>query len=464
VSAEPRTLRRLSRRDDGRVAAPVRMVHLGLGNFFRAHAAWYTDRAPDAAEWGIAAFTGRSAATALALAEQDGLYTLIVRGPGGPEPEVVSSLSAVHPADDLDALRGYFAHPEVGVVTLTVTEAGYRRDDTGGLDLAAQDVRADIVALTTDPHRGVVTTTPGKLVAGVIARRAVGAGPIAIVSNDNVPENGAMVARVVDDLAAAVDPTLPGWISTHVSYVTTMVDRITPRTTDDDRAAVAQLRGVDDPQTVPTEPFSEWVLAGDFPAGRPSWQSSGARIVDDVRPFEQRKLWLLNGAHSLMAYAGSLLGHQTVAEAIADPTVRSWVEEWWDAAARHLTLPEGDVTAYRAALLERFSNPNIRHLLAQIAADGSQKIPIRAVPVLEADLGDLRVDPGATRLVAAWIVHLRGHGAPVTDARIDEVVQLASGAQDTAVRATLAWLGVDSDKIRTSVERQVQELMGRAVP
>jgi fructuronate reductase len=464
VTADPVTLRRLSRRDEGGVAAPIRMVHLGLGNFFRAHAAWYTDRAPDAGQWGIAAFTGRSAATALALAEQDGLYTLLARGPEGPRPEVVSSLSAVHPADDLDALRAYFQQSKVGVVTLTVTEAGYRRKDTGGLDVAAQDVRADIAALTTDPHCGVVTTTPGKLVAGLIARRAAGAGPIAIVPNDNVPENGAMVARVVGDLATAVDPTLPGWIATHVSYVTTMVDRITPRTTDDDRSVVAQLTGVDDPQTVPTEPFSEWVLAGEFPAGRPAWQSSGARIVDDVRPFEQRKLWLLNGAHSLMAYAGSLLGHQSIAEAIADPTVRGWVEEWWDAASRHLTLPDAEVAVYRAALLDRFANPNIRHLLAQIAADGSQKIPIRAVPVLEADLAEGRVSPGATRLVAAWIVHLRGQGAPVSDARGDEVVRLASGSQDTAVGATLAWLGVDSDEIRTSVDRQVQELMGRAVP
>ncbi|HET7476316.1 MAG TPA: mannitol dehydrogenase family protein [Dermatophilaceae bacterium] len=464
MSADPMTLRRLSRDRDGRVAAPVRMLHLGLGNFFRAHAAWYTDRASDAGEWGIAAFTGRSAATALALADQDGLYTLLVRGPEGPRPEVVSSLSAVHPADDLDALRAYFARPEVGIVTLTVTEAGYRRDETGGLDVAAEVVRSDIAALVADPSRGVVTTTPGKLVAGLAARRAAGAGAIAIVSNDNVPGNGAMVARVVGDLAAAVDPTLPSWIAAHVSYVTTMVDRITPRTTEEDRAAVAAATGVDDPQTVPTEPFSEWVLEGEFPAGRPAWDAAGARVVADVRPFEQRKLWLLNGAHSLMAYAGSLLGHQTVAEAIADPIVGRWVEQWWDAAARHLTLPEEDVTAYRRALLERFANPNIRHLLGQIAADGSQKIPIRAVPVLAADLGAGRVDPGATRLVAAWIVHLRGHGASVNDALGDEVVELASGERHEAVARTLAWLGVDSAEIRSSVDRQVHELMGSAVP
>ena len=458
MSRQPGTSRRLHRRVDGRPAAPIRILHLGLGNFFRAHSAWYTDSAEDAGEWGIAAFTGRSPAMARSLAAQDGLYTLLVRAPGGPRPQVVSSLSAVHPADDLDALRDYFARPEVAIVTLTVTEAGYRRNDSGGLDWEDPDVRADLEALRSNLDRAVVTTTPGKLVAGLLARRAADAGSIAIVPNDNVPENGAMVARVVGDLAAAVDPTLPGWLGDHVSYVTTMVDRITPRTTDEDRAVVAAMTGIDDPETVPTEPFSEWVLAGAFPGGRPAWDGAGARFVPDVRPFEQRKLWLLNGSHSLMAYAGSALGHETVAEAIADPTVRRWVEEWWDAAARHLTLPEDDVTAYREALLERFSNPSIRHLLTQIAADGSQKVPIRAVPVVTADLSQQRVDGGATRLVSAWIAHLRGHGAPVADARATDVTALVDGTLQEAVTRVLGWLGLDRSELRHVVEGQVREI------
>ncbi len=221
-----------------------------------------------------------------------------------------------------------------------------------------------------------------------------------------------MVARVVGDLAALVDDTLTTWIDANVSFVTTMVDRITPRSTDEDRAEVARQTGVDDPETVPTEPFSEWVLAGAFPAGRPAWESAGATFVDDVRPFETRKLWLLNGSHSLLAYAGSLRGHETVADAIADPVVRSWVEEWWDAAAPHLDLPAVDVSDYRQALLDRYRNPHIRHLLSQIAADGSQKVPIRAVPVIRAELDEGHVAAGATRIVAAWVAHLRGHGAP----------------------------------------------------
>jgi fructuronate reductase len=451
--------RRLERARDGRPAAPVRIVHLGLGNFFRAHAAWYTEHAPDRAEWGIAAFTGRSPAAAVALDAQDSLYTLLIRAGHGSRPEVISSLSAVHAAGDLIALRGYFASPELAVVTLTVTEAGYCRTGSGDLDTASPDVVADIAALRADPLAGTVTTTPGRLVAGLLVRRAVDAGSIAIVPNDNVSDNGEMAARVVGQLAAAVDDTLPGWIAEHVSFVTTMVDRITPRTTDEDRAEVSRQLGIDDPEAVPTEPFSEWVLAGDFPHGRPGWDGPGARFVDDVRPFEQRKLWLLNGSHSLMAYAGSIRGHETVSDAIADPVVRQWVQQWWDAASAHLSLPADDIATYRQALLDRYANANIRHLLAQIAADGSQKVPIRAVPVIRAG-----ADPGATRLVAAWIAHLRGHGAPVADVRSDVVIALADGPAAAAVTNVVEWLGLGDADIEVTVGKQLAELENMDAP
>jgi fructuronate reductase len=203
-------------------------------------------------------------------------------------------------------------------------------------------------------------------------------------------------------------------------------------------------------------------MAGSFPAGRPGWEVPGAQVVADVVPFEQRKLRLLNGAHSLMAYAASALGHATVADAIADATVREWVEQWWNAAAHHLALPLEDLTSYRAALLERFANPGIRHLLAQIAADGSQKIPIRAVPVVKAHLADGLAEPGALRLVSSWIVHLRGHGAPVTDTRATDLVALAGGpVEDTVVRV-LQWLDLEPDPLRELAEQQVRKLEGLA--
>jgi fructuronate reductase len=453
----------LDRSVAGRPAAPVRHVHLGVGNFFRAHAAWYTEHARDSGEWGIAAFTGRTAEVAEVLAAQDGLYTLLVKGPDRVRAEVVSSLSAVHAGADLAALRGYFADPAVGVVTTTVTEAGYRRRADGSLDVDAVDVGSDISALQADPVDGVVTTTPGRLVAGLLARRATSGGAIAVVPNDNVPDNGAMVARVVSDLAAQVDPSLVEWIGDNVSFVTTMVDRITPRTSVSDRREALAQTGYDDSAPVPTEPFSEWVLAGDFPAGRPRWEDGGARFVDDVRPFEQRKLWLLNGSHSLMAYAGSVLGHETVADAISDPTVRSWVEEWWDAAAPHLELPAREVVDYRTALLDRFGNQNIRHLLGQIAADGSQKIRIRAVPVIRAEQAAGRSASGATRLIAAWVAHLRGNGAPVNDAMADEVQALARGAVDKGVAAVLEWLCLDPS-LAAQVAGQVEDIERRERP
>nr|MCU0284398.1 hypothetical protein [Candidatus Nanopelagicales bacterium] len=255
---------RLSRASGhGRPVAPVRIVHVGLGNFFRAHQAWYTDNATDAPAWGIAAFTGRSAAMAEALNPQDGLYTLITRGADADSYEVISSVSAVHPAADHDAWLGYWRSPGLAVVTLTVTEAGYLRAADGRLDATRADVQADVAALRGDPT-AVVRTTPGRLVSGFLARRAAGRAPVTVVPCDNLPENGPALAAVVEDLAALVDPTLADWLASHVSFATTMVDRITPATTDEHRAAVLTATGVVDASPVPTEPFSEWVIQGAF--------------------------------------------------------------------------------------------------------------------------------------------------------------------------------------------------------
>ena len=442
----------------------MRIVHLGVGNFFRAHQAWYTDRANAATPgnaWGIAAFTGRSAAVAADLAPADGLYTLVIQGPAGNDYQVISSLSAVHQASDLDAWRGYLADPAVAIVTSTVTEAGYCRAESGALDVADAQVSADIAALRADPRGGVVTTAPGKFVAGLLARRTAhpdGAG-LTFVPCDNIPDNGAMVRRVVTDLIAEVDESLADWVEANVRFVTTMIDRITPRATDADRAAVLADTGIDDPAADVTEPFTEWVLCGEFAAGRPAWEAAGARFVGDIVPFETRKLWLLNGSHSLMAYAATVLGHDTVLDAINDPLVRGWVEQWWDVAARHLSLPAAEIQEYRDALIERFTNPAIRHLLAQIAADGSQKIAIRIVPALLADRAAGALPIGATRAVAGWVAHLRGTGAPVQDTQADELLSLVTGSAQESVDKVLAYLGIQDTQVRDTVLGQLEELL-----
>lgn len=405
--------------------APIRMVHIGLGNFFRAHQAWYTHHAPDA--WGIAAFTGRRPTQAEALALRDGLYTLITRGPERDEFETITSLSAVHPAADHAAFLDYLRAPDLALVTLTVTEAAYLLADTA----------ADVAALREDPTAGV-TTVPARLLAGLIARSRAGAPRIAIVPCDNLPNNGTVVGDVLRDLAARVDPGLVSTVDETASFVTTMVDRITPRSTPDDQAAVIAATGVTDASPVVTEPFSEWILSGEFPAGRPRWEDAGALFVDDVAPFEQRKLWLLNGGHSLLAYAASIRGHTTVSAGIADPVCRAWLEELWDEASNHLTAT--GIAAYRKALVERFSNPRMQHLLAQIAADGSQKLPIRVLPVVRAERAAGRVPTGAARVLAAWICHLRGRGAPVTDPYAEQAKQAAAGPLEDAVARVLALL------------------------
>ena len=445
-------------------APPVRHVHLGLGNFFRAHQAWYSSHAPDAAQWGIAAFTGRgsqrSSAVASALSAQDGLYTLITRASDGDRFETITSIARVHTADDHAAWLGYFADPLVQVVTSTITEAGYLRAADGGLDAGQPEIVAEVAALRRD-LTVPVRTAPARLVAGLAARRQAGGGPLTMVPCDNLPGNGPAVARVIGDLAELVDPSLPGWIADNVAYVTTMVDRITPVPTAQDIAGAQAQTGVHDRAAVVTEPFSEWVIGGEFAAGRPRWEDAGATFTDDVAPFEQRKLWLLNGAHSMLAYAGSLRGHVTVADAMRDPTCLRWLDEWWDVASRHLTLPAADNAAYRVALTERFANPRMLHRLDQIAWDGSQKLPIRVLPTLRREWAAGRLPAGAVRPVAAWVCHLRGAGASVTDARATEFRQLASGPLPDAVRLVLKALDPElaaDEAVLAAVRAQAQEL------
>jgi fructuronate reductase len=280
--------------------------------------------------------------------------------------------------------------------------------------MARPAVASDLAALRQD-RTALVASLPGKLVAGLLARRAAGSGAVTLLSCDNLPHNGPVTEAVVRDLAGAVDETLIGWIDDHVDFATSMVDRITPATVEDDRDLVAASQDYEDASPVPTEPFSEWVMSGRFPSGRPAWQEAGAQIVDDVTPYEQRKLWLLNGSHSLLAYAGSVRGHATVDQAIADSACREWVESFWNEASPYLTLPAESIADYRRALVDRYANPRIGYLLSQIATDGSIKLPVRILPTLRAERAAGRLPVGCATALAAWVLHLRGEGAPIKD-------------------------------------------------
>src|SRR4051794_20778465 len=427
--------------------APVRIVHLGVGNFHRAHQAWYTAHAPDADKWGIAAFTGRRPDMAQSLAPQDGLYTLITRRGDRDAFELIGALSAVHAASEHDQYLDYLSRPEVSIVTITVTEAGYVLGADRRLDADRDVIVADLERLRSD-RRTPVVSLPAKLVAGLLARRAAGAGAITILSCDNLPENGTVSRTVVGDLAALVDDSLPGWVDVNVDFATSMVDRITPATNDDDRALVERSCGYLDADPVATEPFSEWVVSGAFPAGRPQWEKAGVTLVDDVVPFEQRKLWFLNAAHSHLAYAASIRGFATIDEAIADLECRAEVELLWDEASRHLELPGDAIADYRQALLARFANPRMRDQLARIAADGSVKLPVRIMPTVRAERAAGRIPVGGATTLAAWVLHLRGLGAPVKDAGAGPFLRAAnSGELAEAVPAVLDLLepGLGSD-------------------
>jgi len=373
-------------------APPVRIAHIGLGAFHRSHQAWFTAHA--APDWGIASFTGRTAAAALPLAEQDGLFTLVERGAEADRAEIVTSISSARDGADTESLTRVISSAQTTVVTLTITEGAYAPSAAA----LAQDRRA---LAAKDPFAAPPVTALGRLALALEARRRADAGPIAIVPCDNLPGNG----RVVRDalLALAADNTaFTEYIEDFAPAVSTSVDRITPAVTEADLAEAERLTGFEDYAAVVAEPFRDWTLAGRFPAARPAWEDAGARFVDDIEPYEHRKLWLLNGAHTILAAAGTLRGHRTVASAMADDVVRGSVEAFWDEAARHLS-PGLGAAAYRDALVSRFLNPRIVHRLDQISRDSAIKVRARIVPVLLRERGAGRDAAGCIAALAAWV-------------------------------------------------------------
>ncbi|MGN8553122.1 UNVERIFIED_CONTAM: mannitol dehydrogenase family protein [Microbacterium sp. SLM126] len=400
----------LDRATAGVPTPPERIVHLGLGAFHRAHQAWYTAHASDAGAWGIVAFTGRSRDLVDRMTPQQGLFTLVERGAERDRYEMVPSIVRVEAGDDVALFVRAVASPDVAILTLTITEAGYRVDASGSLDQSDPATKADIGLLRAAVAGSVELaeatyprTALGRIVLALHARRLARGGPIAVVSCDNLPDNGGVLRRALCDLVTGISPDLLSWISESVSFVSTSVDRITPAIdTAAESAAVAEATGWLDAAPVVTEPFSDWVLSGDFPAGRPDWESAGARFAEDLAPWESRKLWMLNGAHTVLAALGQARGHTVVSAAIDDHVCRQVVRALWDDVARQ--LPMMDLAGYRIALIERFRNRRIEHRLAQIALDSTTKMRLRIVPVALGELAAGRSADGCAAAIAAWMV------------------------------------------------------------
>jgi fructuronate reductase len=393
-----------------RAATTHGIVHLGVGAFHRAHQAAYVEECLAAGEsgWAILGASLRRGDTRDALAPQDGLYTLAIRSGETERLDVIGAITGLLVApEDPEALIAAMADPAVRIVTLTVTEKAYLRNADGDLDAAHPEIVADLA----DPANP--RTLHGFIVEALARRRAAGVLPFTVLSCDNLPNNGRTTRRVIAAFAALRDAELGRFVAEEVAFPSSMVDRIVPATTDADRARVAAALGMDDAWPVMTEPFMQWVVEDHFPAGRPDWERFGVTMVADVTPYEEMKLRLLNGTHSSIAYLGQLLGRETVAEAFADPVIRRFVEALWQDFIVTLPAEAGlDTADYTARLAERYANTALRHRTAQIANDGSQKLPQRIVAAtLERMERGLPIDRSAL-VLAAWIAALAARGTP----------------------------------------------------
>ncbi|KFL26972.1 dioxygenase [Devosia sp. 17-2-E-8] len=412
-----------------RAAVTPGIVHLGVGAFHRAHQAAFIDQclADGQSGWAIIGASLRSPDTRDALAPQDGLYTLAVRDSDTERLDVIGSIQSLIVApENPEALLAALAAPSTRIVTLTVTEKAYLRNGDGALDLAHPDIVADL-ADRTRPR-----TMHGFIVEALLRRRAAGVAPFTVLSCDNLPANGRTAKRVLVDFATRIDPEFGRFVDQYVACPSSMVDRIVPATTDDDRARVSGSLGLEDAWPVVTEPFRQWVIEDDFPLGRPDWEKFGVTMVADVTPFEEMKLRLLNGAHSGIAYLGQLLGHATVADAMASPAIARFVAGLWRESIETLPRDAGlDPVPYTGELARRFSNTALRHRTAQIANDGSQKLPQRIVaPALER-LAQGRGIAHLAFVAAAWIAALAARSGDTFTDPLDS--QLAAPAANGAV-------------------------------
>ena len=390
------------------------IVHLGLGNFHRAHQAVYTAAALDAESgpWGIVGVAHSSRRVVDPLIAQGGRYSVLTLDPSGATAEVV----AVHTdllvsREQPEELLDHLADEDIRVVTLTVTENGYSYDPrTGALDRSLPAVQADLAGEAP-------TTAVGQLARGLERRHRAGGAPLSIVSCDNLSDNGrwtrSLVEEFVESMRGEDADDLLAWMDAAVTFPSTMVDRIVPATEDSHRGAALELLGVADEVPVPAEPFHMWVLEDDFAAGRPRWEAAGAIFTDDVEAYELVKLRVLNASNSMLAYLGLLAGKRYIAEALATPGVREVVEHLMRVEMLPtLRVPDGiDIDAYIDETLRRFGNSAVGHRTSQVGSDGSLKLPVRITEPALFHLDRGRPVGAIALLVAAYIRCLASPGA-----------------------------------------------------
>lgn len=411
------------------------IVHLGIGAFHRAHQAVMTDDAlaRNGGDWRIIAVSLRSRELAERLNAQNGLYTLIERGPSGTSARVIAAIKNVIAADAAATLKT-LCDPAIRIVTLTVTEKGYGIDHESHMpDESNPIVAADLKS----PHTpsGVL----GLLVEALKRRRTKDCQPLTIMSCDNLPDNGAFLRDgVVGFSRISGADELADWIKDNIAFPSSMVDRITPASTTETFAEAQKQTGCDDQAAVEAEPFLQWVIEDNFASGRPAWEAGGAKFVRDVMPYERMKLTVVNGPQSMMAYAGFLAGCDYVRDAMADMDLSILVRRHLNTAAGLLSPLSGvDMDQYVSALLERFANPAIAHATYQIAMDGSQKLPQRifqpAIKSLETK-GDIRPFSLVTAMWIRFCMRRRDDGSvyELQDPRADEIIAAIDSAGQNA--------------------------------
>ncbi len=415
----------------------VAIVHLGPGAFFRAFNAIYTEEAGD---WGILAVSLKSPTARDQLAPQGGAYTSLTLSEGGNESRIIGSIAEVLVApEDPEAVVAAMANPDVKIVSLTVTEKGYCHEPaTGALRFDHPDIQHDLQNLHA-PRSAV-----GFIVAALQQRQKAGDNAFTVLSCDNLPSNGRLVRRIVLEFAAKVSSELSDWISRNATFPATMVDRITPATTDADVAALERTKGYYDPACVVHESFRQWVIEDDFVDGRPAWDEFGAQMVSSVEDHELMKLRCLNGTHSTLAYLGYLAGHETIADCVADPAFAALCEKLWrEEITPMLAEPEGeDLNRYCAQLMARYRDTAIRHRTWQIAMDGSQKLPQRILGTIRDNLRSNVVPKGLCLAVAGWMRYVggldeNGMTIDVRDPLAARLKHVSDGAEDK-VSALLA--------------------------